>query len=103
MAATLRAYLVLDVRGSGSGCDHLADGSSDVEGSAPSRVDIDKKRQGACASDAPNVGEHVFHGADAEVGNPQRIGSDTAAGKINCAKTGGLGQQRNIGVNRSNH
>ncbi len=98
MAAALGAHLVFDVHGGCAGLDHLADGARDVEGAAPAGVDVDEQRQGAGVGDAADVGEHVFHGADAEVGKAERVGGHASAGEIEGAKTRGLGHPRRIGV-----
>ena len=54
--------------------------AGDVERAAPARVRIDQQRQGACIGDAPEIGEHIVHGADAQIGHAQRIGGNSAAG-----------------------
>ena len=53
--------------------------------------------------DAANVGQHVFHGADAEVGHAEGVGCDAAAGEIEGAEAGGLGHARGVGVDGADH
>ena len=103
VAAALGAHLVLDVHGCRAGLDHLADGARNIEGSAPSGVDIDQQRQRAGVGDAPDIGQHVFHGGDAQVRNAQRIGGHASAGEINGAETRRLGHARRVGIDGAHH
>ena len=93
MAAALGAHLVFNVHGGRAGLDHGADGARDVEGAAPAGVDVDEQRQRGGVGDAADVGQHVFHGADAEVGKPEGVGGHASAGEIEGAKAGGLSQR----------
>ena len=103
MAAALGADLVFDVHGGRAGIDHGADGAGDVEGAAPAGVDVDEQRERGGGGDAADVGEDVFHGADAEVGQAERVGGDASAGEIEGAEAGGLGQARGVGVDGAGH
>ena len=103
VAAALGAHLVLNVHGCRAGLDHLADGARNVEGSAPAGVDIDQQRQRGGVGDAPDIGQHIFHGADAEVRNAERIGRHASAGEINGAETRRLGQARRVGIDGAHH
>ncbi len=61
------------------------------------------KRKRAGIGDAADIDEHVFHGADAEVGNTERVGGHATAGEINGAEARGLGQPRRVGVDGAGH
>ncbi len=99
----LAAYLVFHVHGRGSGALHGADGAGDIEGASPPGVDIDQQRQGGDVGNAANVDQHIFHGADAEIGHAQRVGGHSSAGKVECAKAGGLRHARRVGVDGADH
>ena len=96
MAAALGADLVFDMYGGCAGVDHGADGAGDIEGAAPAGVDVDEERKGRGGCDAADVGEDVFHSADAEVGEAERVGGDASAGEIEGAEAGGLGEARGV-------
>ena len=81
------------MHGGRAGLDHGANGAGDVEGAAPAGVDVDEQGEGRGIGDAADVDQHVFHGADAEVGNAERVGSHASAGKIERAKARGLGKR----------
>ena len=80
MAAALGLHLVFDVQAGGAGLDERAHGARDVERAAPARVGVHQQRQGARLGNAPDVDEHVVHGADAEIGQAERIRGHAAAG-----------------------
>ncbi|MCY1450440.1 hypothetical protein D9M71_672450 [compost metagenome] len=101
MATALGADLVLDVHGSHAGLLERADGAGDVEGAAPAGVDVDQQRQGGGVGDAAGIDQHVFHGADAEVRNAQRVGRHAAAGDVQRLEAGGFGHARGIGGDRT--
>src|ERR1700694_3687865 len=50
-----------------------------------------------------HVGQHVIEAGNAEIGHAQGPGSDSAAGEVNRAVTGFLGEDRVIGANRTRH
>ena len=77
------------------------DRARDVEGAAPAGIDVDQQRQVAHVGDAADVGEHVVERADAEIGQPERAGGDAAAGEVERAEAGALGEQRGVGVDRA--
>jgi hypothetical protein len=103
VAAALGAHLVFNVHRRRAGLDHLPNGPRNVEGPAPAGIDIDQQRQAACVGNAPHVGQHVFHGADAQVRHAQRVGRHAAAGEIERAKTRRLRQPRRVGVDGARH
>jgi hypothetical protein len=80
VAATLGCDLIFDVHRRGAGLDQRAHGARDVERAAPTGIDVDQKRQIANVRDATDIGQHVFHRADAEVRHAERIRCDAAAG-----------------------
>ena len=98
MTAAFLLYLVLQMNGGGAGLVHVADGTGDVEGAAPTGVDVDQHRQIGDVGDAAQIGEHIFHSCDTEIGNTAGAGSHTAAGDVEGAVAGGLGEAGVIGV-----
>ena len=70
---------------------------------AEAGVDVDQQRQVAHVGDAAHVGQHVVEVGDAEIGQAQRTGRDAAAGQIDGAIAGALGQQRMVGVDGADH
>ena len=102
VAAALGAHLVFDVHRACAGLDHRPDGARDVERRGPeSRVDVDQERQRADVGDPPHVGEHVVEIADAEIGEAERPGGDTAAREVDRLETGALSQDRVIRADRA--
>ena len=98
MPATLLLRLVFDVHRGRAELDERLHGARDVEGAAPAGIDVDQQRHAADVGDAADVGEHVIERADAEIGQAERAGRDTAAGEVDGAETDALGQSRRIGV-----
>ena len=103
VAAAFAAYLVFDVHGGSPGALHGADGAGDVEGASPAGVDIDQQRQVGDLGDAAHVDQHIFHGADAEVGHAERVGGHSTAGEVERAKAGGLRHARGERVDGADH
>jgi hypothetical protein len=101
VTAALGGHLVLEVHAAGAGADQLTRGARDVERTAEAGVGIDQKRQLARPADAAHVLAHVV-----ERGHPQvrqsegRIGHARAR-QIEGAEPGAPGEQRRIGVDRS--
>ena len=104
VAAALGADLVLDVHGRGAGLDQRPDRAGDVEGAAPKPVSTSTSSGSvADVGDAAHVGEHVVEVADAKVGHAQRPCGNAAAGQVDRAVAGLLGEDRVIGVDRAEH
>jgi len=104
VAAALGADLVLDVAGGGTGLDQRLHRARDVERArAEAGVDVHHQRQVAHVGDAAHVDQHVFQGVDAQVRQPQRAGRDAAAGQVDGLVAGALGEQRVVGVDRTDH
>lgn len=103
MAATLAPHLVFHVHRRGSGALHGADGAGNVEGAAPPGIDIHQQGQVRHLGNAANIDQHIFHGADPQVGHAQRVGRNPAAGHVKCAKTGSLRHACRVGVDGANH
>ena len=99
----MAAYLVFDMHRSGSGALHGADGAGDVEGASPAGVDVDQQRQVGDLGDAADVDQHIFHGADTEIGHAERVGRHSSAGKVERAKAGRLRHARRVGVDGADH
>ena len=93
--------LILDVHGGNSGPGELADRAGNAESVAPAGVDVDQQRQRHRGRDAASVDQDVVEARHAQVG--QTVGGVGHAGarKIERAKTGPLGQQGGIGVDRA--
>jgi hypothetical protein len=103
VAAALGAHLVLNMHGSRPGLDHGADGAGDVERSAPAGVDVDQQRKVDHIGNPPNIRQHIFHGADAEVGYAERVGCHASPGQIQGAEAGSVGQARRISIDGAGH
>ena len=70
---------------------------------APSRCRYRPAAADRDIGDAAHVDQHVVHRADAEIGQPERIGGDAAARQVKRLEAGALGHQRVIGVDRADH
>ncbi|MNJ18797.1 hypothetical protein D3C77_131080 [compost metagenome] len=104
MAAALGANLVFDVDRRCAELDHRLDGTGHVERrGAKAGVDIHQQRQVADIGDAAHVGEHVIQAGDAQVRQAQGAGSYTATRQVDGLETGTLGQQRVVGIDRTDH
>jgi hypothetical protein len=79
VAAAFRAHLIFNMNGSCSGLLHRADGPRNVKRASPARIYIHKQRKGHNIGNAANVSENVFHAADAQIRQPQRVGRHAAA------------------------
>ncbi len=102
MAAALGADLIFDMQRRRPGLAHRSHRAGDVERrSAETAVDIHQQRQRANVGDAPNVGQHIVQGRNAQIRQPQRTGRHAAAGKVDGLEPGPLGQQRMVGVDRA--
>src|SRR5690606_20460277 len=103
VAATFCADLVFDVAGGRAKLDQAFYGAPDIEGGrSETRVDVDQQGYVAHIGDAPYVGQHIIQRVDAQVGQAQRAGSDSATGKVDGPIAGALGQQSVIGVDGAN-
>ncbi len=71
VTAAFAAYLVFHVHGSGPFALHGADGAGNVEGASPAGIDVDQQWQARDLGNAAHIDQHIFHGADAEVGHAE--------------------------------
>ena len=82
MAAALGLDLILDVHPGRTGLFQRADGALDIERPAEPGIAVHQQRQAARFRDPAHVDQHVFQRADAEIGQTQGVGGQSAAGKI---------------------
>ena len=98
MAASLGLDLIFDVQTGGAHLGEGFHGAGDVERAAPACIRIHEKRQGAGIGNPADVGQHVIHAADPEVGNAERSCGDAAARQIQRFEAACGRHSRGIGV-----
>jgi hypothetical protein len=103
VAAALGLHLVLDVQACGAGLGEGSHRAGNVEGAAPAGVDVDHQRNLHGIGDAACVDQHVFHGADAQVRNAQRVGGHAAARQVDGLEAGLLGHLGGVGGDGAHH
>src|SRR6202034_3127360 len=103
MAATLRLDLILDVQAACAELGERPHGARNVECPAPAGVRVHQQRQRTDIGNAANVDEHIVHGADPEIRDPQGIGRDTAAGEIEGPEAAGGRHARGVCVDGADH
>ena len=96
--ATFGAHLVFNMHCRDTCFDHRPNCSRNIEGAAPAGIDVHQQRKCSCVGNTPGIGQHVFHGADAQVRKREGICRHSAAGEIECPETSCLSQARRIGV-----
>src|SRR5690554_6914877 len=83
VATTLLGNLVFNMHSRGAGALHFANGTANVEGTAPTGVDVDQQRHVRGGSNAANIFNHVVHGGHTQI--RQTIGgvSDATTRQVN--------------------
>ena len=86
---------------SGAELDHRPYRTGDIERAAPAGIDVHQHRKIGGVGDAPYIGQHVVHGADAEVRDPERTGCHATARNIDRLEARMFGEPRSIGIDRA--
>ena len=101
MAAALLGHLVLDVYGGNTGALHLTNGTGNVQGAAPTGVDIHEQRKVGGRGDAARVFDNVVHGGHAEIRKAEGGVSHAPARQVDGPVAGLLGHHAAISVDGS--
>ena len=103
VTTTFLHHLIFDVESCRAGLCNFARSSGDIEGAAPTGVDIYQQGQVAGRRDTARILAHVMQRGDTQIGNAQRRGCHASAGQVQRFVPAFLRKNGAVGGDGANH